>query len=87
MIALLEGVNNNAVQISALAISAIRKPTNTQCVLALLQGQLDGRGQQRALVRGPLGDLVHLLVISVDDDSAEATKLPCTTDAIRLTVR
>lgn len=80
----LGGIDDDLVQISSLDVFAIVETTNGDGVGAVLKGQLDRSGEQDALVGVLLEEGVHVILVTVDNDAANATKLPGAVDAVRL---
>lgn len=80
---LLSWIHNNPIQIRTLGVESIPEPANRDLVLLpLCKGQLERSGEDCALVRIPLVEGLHVLGVAIDNDAADATKLPCASNAV-----
>ena len=80
----LRWINDNPIQIRPLRIESIPQPANRNLVVPpFRERQLERSGQDDALVRISLVERLHVLGVTVDDDTADATKLPCASNAVR----
>ena len=79
---LLGRINNNAIKIRALVIEAVVQTSNSDGVLALLEGKEKRSGQEDSLVGILLIERVDLVGLAVDDNAADAADLPGAVDAI-----
>lgn len=76
-------VHDDTVNISTLEVKAVPQPTNGDGVVrALLQSQLQRRGQDNALVAVSLEQRLNLLHVAVHHNRSHATQLPFPADAI-----
>ena len=80
----LRGVDNDSVDVSPLVVEAVEETTNRDGVLGtLIQCKLQRGREYNSLVSVSLEQGLDFLGLSVDNDTADTTKLPRPTDAIR----
>lgn len=79
----LRGIHNDLVQICALNVDPVAQSANGDGVRSFLQREEERRGEDYSLVRVALVESVHVLSVAVDNDAADAAKLPRSADAIR----